>query len=491
MSLDPSFNGTVQFRFACGLLRQVGREEEAISELRRCIEWGKLRMKKSPQENMMIGLEDPVRFLFDIHMTIGSVRQKQDDEGAARCEYEKCLQVMPGNEEAHLSLARLDRLYAQSVADLERSEQHLRAGLDSIHKKISKDDITVEMQREMQDELSMLLCQQGKDAKAILTESGYMYRLAKEVLFYLQPDEKGNYANGTVSREHSPYCSAVDNVLPPAMLTKLQKAFGRQSPFWKEHNYGSIGYFSYLHQLTKKQATNSMDQIVKYLQFVVAEHYPQVKEARFAEWWAHCRPHSSGHQMHFDSDDEGRGQVRNPLISTVCYLTDSPVMGGPTLVTNQHLGKPLADKGWLIFPRFNRLAMFNGSVLHGVVPGRLGEGIDPPPPAGGRRITLMVAFWKDVRPQMDLGDMHPGSSQPFPNSAKTKYTWPRLLEKQDDWDTFTQDFQTVQKGSRKDVDPVALQRVWEDVDIDANSAKKQEFSALTALPPYDTCFQGF
>jgi hypothetical protein len=31
------------------------------------------------------------------------------------------------------------------------------------------------------------------------------------------------------------------------------------------------------------------------------------------------------------SDDEGRGGVRNPLVSTVIYLTDS--IGGPTLVT--------------------------------------------------------------------------------------------------------------------------------------------------------------
>lgn len=38
-------------------------------------------------------------------------------------------------------------------------------------------------------------------------------------------------------------------------------------------------------------------------------HFPAVAEARFAEWWAHCRPHGSGHQMHFDSDNEGLGEV--------------------------------------------------------------------------------------------------------------------------------------------------------------------------------------
>src|SRR4051812_969890 len=43
--------------------------------------------------------------------------------------------------------------------------------------------------------------------------------------------------------------------------------------------------------------------------------------ATHAEWWAHCRPHASGHQLHFDSDDEGRGGVRNPSVSTVLYLS--------------------------------------------------------------------------------------------------------------------------------------------------------------------------
>lgn len=41
-----------------------------------------------------------------------------------------------------------------------------------------------------------------------------------------------------------------------------------------------------------------------------AAAFPAAAEARFAEWWAHCRPHPSGHQLHFDSDNEGRGQVR-------------------------------------------------------------------------------------------------------------------------------------------------------------------------------------
>ena len=29
------------------------------------------------------------------------------------------------------------------------------------------------------------------------------------------------------------------------------------------------------------------------------------EECLYAEWWVHTRPHTSGHQMHFDSDNEG------------------------------------------------------------------------------------------------------------------------------------------------------------------------------------------
>ncbi|GFH19189.1 uncharacterized protein HaLaN_16096 [Haematococcus lacustris] len=49
------------------------------------------------------------------------------------------------------------------------------------------------------------------------------------------------------------------------------------------------------------------------------------------------RPHTAGHQLHFDSANEGnegrQGAVSNPLVSSVLYLTDA--VGGPTLVTPQ------------------------------------------------------------------------------------------------------------------------------------------------------------
>jgi hypothetical protein len=106
----------------------------------------------------------------------------------------------------------------------------------------------------------------------------------------------------------------------------------------------------------------------------------------------------AGHQLHYDSDDEGQGGVRNPIFTSVLYLAPNtattrntssntsedapngavsssssakqqpeqqPFVGGPTLVTDQLLGGPLATKGWLAYPATNRFTMFDGKYLHG------------------------------------------------------------------------------------------------------------------------------
>ena len=49
----------------------------------------------------------------------------------------------------------------------------------------------------------------------------------------------------------------------------------------------------------------------------VEEMFPQVKRATIAEWWVHNRPHASGHQLHFDSDEtriEEGGKPRHQLL---------------------------------------------------------------------------------------------------------------------------------------------------------------------------------
>lgn len=99
----------------------------------------------------------------------------------------------------------------------------------------------------------------------------------------------------------------------------------------------------------------------------------------------------TGHQLHYDSDDEGQGGIRNPIFTSVLYLnpntssssidtqsgtggssgdslcgsSEQSFIGGPTLVTDQVLGGGLATKGWLSYPAVNRFTMFDGRYLHG------------------------------------------------------------------------------------------------------------------------------
>ena len=109
-----------------------------------------------------------------------------------------------------------------------------------------------------------------------------------------------------------------------------------------------------------------VDRVLAVLHAHVCSAFPHAAHAKRAEWWAHCRPHGTGHQLHFDSDDEGRAGVRNPIVSCALYLTSG--IGGPTLVTDQAIGSArLAQRGWATLPHTNRLLMFNGKFLHGVV----------------------------------------------------------------------------------------------------------------------------
>ncbi len=95
-----------------------------------------------------------------------------------------------------------------------------------------------------------------------------------------------------------------------------------------------------------------------------------------AEWWVHSRPHTCGHQFHFDSDETavlaGRN-ARHPILSCVLYLTpggdgddDLPTIGGPTIVTDQTLQSAgLATEGFSFLPKYNRVIAFDSRYLHG------------------------------------------------------------------------------------------------------------------------------
>ncbi len=121
-----------------------------------------------------------------------------------------------------------------------------------------------------------------------------------------------------------------------------------------------------------------------------------------------------GHQLHWDTDAEGAAGVKNPLVSVVIYLSHG--VGGPTAMTEQRLGDPIATHGWLVSPpsdaaQVGRVAAFRGAYLHGVVGGPPAQRARP----GARRKTLMIAFWEDVKIRPSLFET-PGACRPLPAS---------------------------------------------------------------------------
>eukprot|EP00941_MAST-03F_sp_MAST-3F-sp1_P003979 g3979.t1 len=430
-----------------------------------------------------------------------------EDAVAARKFYERAIEASPDRvcSEARLRIASLVHADASSIKCLNSVETELRR---AIHDAEIEGNTT--LRALALDRLCLLLCQFGDSRSAetrrLLQNAGYIYRLSNTVLHY--SNEPSNLQTKALQEEdYTRYLRVVDNALPQGLFSKLQTCFASTSPFWSEHRYNSeqTGYFSYLHELkpvldaVQRPSLSAppvlIHQVISHVFRLALARFPQLGKARFAEWWAHKRPHCSGHQMHYDSDAEGESAgdgPRHPLVSTVIYLTDE--IGGPTLVTTQERrgSEPelLASHGWFSFPKLNRVSMFHGSMLHGVVPGR---GIPASSSEKNRRITLMVAFWEDIefRPRSDESF---GASMPFPTS-NTSVTWTRPFLDTVEVKDITETTEAIDRI------PPLVSPVWQTVHPQniENDEKENEnqlppvppVSALRSLPSYKICFQGF
>lgn len=230
--------------------------------------------------------------------------------------------------------------------------------------------------------------------------------------------------------------------------------------------------------MVAKNNTNALERVLAHLYRLAVRSIPAAKDAQYAEWWAHCRPHSAHHQLHFDSADEGRGKVEHPLASSVMYLTEG--MGGPTLVTDQILGGKLATKGWLSYPSVNRYTVFDGRVLHGVIPG-----VGATPRAGERRVTFMVAFWKDIssKPANEGGW---GAAVRYPSGSK-RYKWPSLLAQAATEKGKNKKRPAKNQHTLKDIAPHPVGEVWEPLAAEAGLCKL--LGGVARVPHINECFQ--
>ena len=255
-----------------------------------------------------------------------------------------------------------------------------------------------------------------EEAYKYLKATGYTWRLAKDVLSYRLQSSTSEL--GVDSDAAKTYVQAVDDAVPARAVEHLRHAF-RQAPFWREHEYDltcnasrRVGYFSYKYPFRERKAVNSVEQVIDVLLRQVRKLYPAVEEeATVAEWWVHSRPHTSGHQLHFDSDETriaDGGTPQHPICSCILYLEEDGTIGGPTLVTDQTLQGGMATQGWMCFPKMGRLVAFDATMLHGVIPGR-----GPNPDPSKRRLTFMVGFWRKIE-AVDRGGPHrPGPALPL------------------------------------------------------------------------------
>ena len=400
--------------------------------------------------------------------------------------------------------ARQKWLSLNAASDLVIVEKLLRESIDAV-------DTSNEEDRNEQtlslDALCLLLCQQSRDKEAVvlMQQMGHVARLSKEVLHYAAANTKNTKSFDPMSTP----LRVFDDSLAPETLKRLQATFcAADADYWTSHNYSVYppsAYFSFVVPLIPASFTElgPLGDLLRLIVNKTEEHFGGVEDAKYAELWAHRRPHASGHQLHFDSDNEGRGGVRNPLVSTVLYLSDEGC-GGPTLVTDQHIdGESLAQTGWVAFPKKNRLVIFDGAVLHGVIPGRGYVNHEK------SRTTLMVALWDDIRVR---NHQHgPGAAMPLPLAApKTlskELTTTAVEVKVDSSSSSTTPWQMsltsplelrsepggasvsvrasiddTKKSSCILINPMQVDRVWTDL---------EDHSIGNAKPHYDTVFQGF
>eukprot|EP00931_Biecheleriopsis_adriatica_P067535 TRINITY_DN41654_c0_g1_i1.p1 TRINITY_DN41654_c0_g1~~TRINITY_DN41654_c0_g1_i1.p1 ORF type:complete len:476 (-),score=107.05 TRINITY_DN41654_c0_g1_i1:102-1490(-) len=262
------------------------------------------------------------------------------------------------------------------------------------------------------DRLILMLLQSGRqeEAQVHLRKAGYLYRLSDEVLASVVPEE-------VATCDAKYFVGFIDDAIPLPLLRDLQSAFGVDSPYWSEHGYWSDdGFFSYEVPLASEEegaVSHPAVEAARHVAEIAAAVAPHLvgpeHQPGYAEWWCHTKPYCAGHLLHFDQS----AAAEVPAVSTVLYLSSATV-GGSTLIINQTLeGQCLGRKGWLCKPKENRLLLFDGRLLHGVVPG-----VSPPQASNvhsasvPRRVTLMVALCK--RPTQRR--TREGSSMPDPSS---------------------------------------------------------------------------
>ena len=384
--------------------------------------------------------------------------------------------------------------------DVDSSSHHVskKCKIDSSSKKADGCDGDTDWVRRAGEKLALILLQSGRSREAdqILTTLQYTCRLSDEILNY--PSEQAEHQETIKVNHHTNYFSGTapyrtfNNFVTENEMQMFQTVFADpNSDYWTYHNYSvepPSPYFSYLIPLQKDHALLQQHGIFAFvhrLQIFLQSHFP-VKHASYCEMWAHNRDHATGHQFHFDSDNEGCTEViRNPICSCILYLSDDNI-GGPSIITNQRLtSNTLATKGWMCHPQLGRLVVFDGTVLHGVIPGKAAAHNGNPTP---RRVSVMFAFWRKIRVREndDGTNTVGGAARIFPETPQ----WAKQLRQTPNCDTATTSTTVAGDTTAETAIPVAVKGLTLD-HVYVATSNGRPWTRSMGMPNYEEIFQGF
>mmetsp|Transcript_20919 Transcript_20919/g.32068 ORF Transcript_20919/g.32068 Transcript_20919/m.32068 type:complete len:416 (-) Transcript_20919:244-1491(-) len=296
-------------------------------------------------------------------------------------------------------------------------------------------------------------------------------------------------------------------------LAQLRQAF-LTPDFWRAHNYVSSRqprqFFSYCHSLNEYNDHAVTATTARVILQILKPDFPQLAQAQYVEWWSHRRPRCSGHQLHFDSDDEGQYQLRHPIVTAILFFDD---IGGPTLLTTQKPNDHVLHRhgAHLIFPRRHRILAFLGDRLHSVLP-ISPTATQPNSAFRQRRTTLMLAYWSRltrIRPFTDA----PASAVAFPPLSILSSSATSTFNIRNAWirKFYCSDHNISNKRSQPRSTPHLLSSrrsrlpgiiacrtpLWtpllteEELENKTTKRKKEDDHDLIPLPPYEACFQGY
>ncbi len=187
--------------------------------------------------------------------------------------------------------------------------------------------------------------------------------------------------------------AVITNVLPTELFDELVNEV-RSMP-QAQRVYGAASFYVPVHNHTSRNKLEYL--ILNHLApLVIGSAETMAHSWKGIEWWIQYRDPNDSKEFHLDTAisycrDMGYESLDRcpfyPAVGTVFYLDE---VGGPTVVMDQvmsacGLSPPIPESITVVHPERNKMLLFRGDLLHGVLNSNA---------AAGKRLTLLVNYWK-------------------------------------------------------------------------------------------------